>query len=131
MPRAKSGPPGAKRHRKVLKRARGYRGGRGKLYASALVATIKGLQHAYRGRKLKKQEYRALWIVRIGAAARAHGMSYSRFMNGLKSAGVELNRKVLADLATRDDAAFADLVRIAQGHVAVPATAAPEAAPEA
>lgn len=119
MPRAKSGPPGAKRHRKVLKRARGYRGGRGKLYRTALVATIKGLQHAYEGRKDKKAQFRALWIVRIGAAARKHGMSYSRFMHGLKEAGVELNRKVLADLAARDDAMFSELVRVAKGEAAV------------
>ncbi|MFH1277797.1 MAG: 50S ribosomal protein L20 [Candidatus Eisenbacteria bacterium] len=118
MPRAKSGPPGAKRHRKVLKRAKGYRAGRGKLYGTALIATIKGLQHAYEGRKDKKAQFRALWIVRIGAAARKHGISYSCFMHGLKEAGVELNRKVLADLAARDDATFSELVRVAKGEAA-------------
>ena len=114
MPRAKSGPPGSRRHRKVLNQARGYRGGRGKLYRTALDAITKGLQHAYSGRKQKKQQFRALWIVRIGAASRIHGLSYSRFMHGLKLANVELNRKVLADLAVRDEAAFGELVKIAR-----------------
>jgi len=130
MPRAKSGPPGAQRHRKVLQRARGFRGGRGKLFRTALVATTKALQHAYVGRKKKKQQFRALWIVRIGAAARANGMSYSHFMHGLKEANVELNRKVLADLAVNNEDAFRDLVEVAKS-VSETAPAAPEAEPAA
>jgi large subunit ribosomal protein L20 len=118
MPRAKSGPPGARRHRKVLEKAKGYRGARGNTYRSALRAVIKGLQHAYKGRKLKKREYRGLWIVRIGAAARQNGLSYSAFMHGLKAANVELNRKVLADLAVRDEAAFRELAETAKGALA-------------
>jgi large subunit ribosomal protein L20 len=129
MPRAKSASPGAKRHQKVLKRARGYRGGRGKLYRTAAHATQKGLQHAYSGRKQKKRQFRSLWIVRIGAASRRHGLSYNRFMSGLRSAGVELNRKILADLAATDEAAFAQLAEVAKGAGA-PAETTQESAPE-
>jgi len=116
MPRAKSGPPGSRKHRKVLNRAKGYVGSRSKLYRTASNSVLLGLRHAYVGRKLKKQQFRQLWIVRIGAAARMNGMSYSRFMNGLNKAGVELNRKVLAHLAAHDEAAFADLVAVAKGE---------------
>ncbi|MBM3319725.1 MAG: 50S ribosomal protein L20 [Candidatus Eisenbacteria bacterium] len=115
MPRAKSGPPGARRHKKLLEKAKGYRGARKNTYRSALRAVIKGLQHAYRGRKQKKRDYRGLWIVRIGAAARAHGLSYSAFMHGLKVANVDLNRKVLADLAVHQPDAFKELVETARG----------------
>ena len=114
MARAKSGPPGAKRHRKVLRRARGYVGSRGKLYRTASHAVIKGLQHAYSGRKGKKRDYRRLWIIRIGAAARANGMSYSRFMDGLRKAEVELNRKALAHLAAHEEDTFRSLVEVAR-----------------
>ncbi len=114
MPRAKSGPPGSRRHKKVLKRAKGYTGSRGKLFRTASTSVIKGLQHAYVGRKLKKQQFRALWIVRIGAAARLHGMSYSRFISGLKKANVDLNRKVLAHMAVHEEGAFEQLVEVAR-----------------
>lgn len=114
MPRAKSGPPGSRRHKKVLRRAKGYQGSRGKLFRTASTSVIKGLQHAYVGRKLKKQQYRALWIVRIGAAARLHGMSYSRFICGLKKANVDLNRKVLAHMAVHEESAFEQLVEVAR-----------------
>ncbi len=117
MPRAKSGPPGAQKHRKIMRRAKGFVGSRGTLFRSASAATIKALQHAYRGRKLKKQEYRRLWIVRIGAAARLHGLSYSRFMNGLSKANVGLNRKVLAHLAAHEPEVFESLVEVARTEV--------------
>jgi len=114
MPRAKSGPPGHRRHRKVLGRAKGYRGGRGKQFRAASHTVQKALRNAYVGRKRKKGDFRSLWIVRIGAASRAHGLSYSRFMNGLKRAEVELNRKTLADMAAHDEQAFAALVETAR-----------------
>lgn len=114
MPRAKSGPSGAKRHRKVLSRAKGYRGGRGKLYRTAVHAVQKGLAYAYVGRKQKKANFRSLWIVRIGAASRTHGLSYNRFLHGLKLAEVKLNRKVLANLAVHDDEGFKGLVDVAR-----------------
>lgn len=119
MPRAKTGPPGARRHRRLLEKSKGYKGARRNTYRSAIRAVIKGLQHAYKGRKLKKRDYRGLWIVRIGAAARQNGLSYSAFMHGLKEANVDLNRKVLADLAVRDEAAFRQLVETAKGALAV------------
>ncbi len=118
MPRAKSGPPGAHRHKRVLEKAKGHRGARKNTYRTAIRAVIKGLQHAYRGRKLKKREYRGLWIIRIGAAARQNGLSYSAFIHGLKAANVDLNRKVLADIAVRDEAAFRELVEVAKGALA-------------
>ncbi len=114
MPRAKSGPPGARRHKKILKRAKGYRGSRGKLFRTASTSVIKGLQHAYVGRKLKKQQFRALWIIRIGAASRQHGLSYSRFISGLKKADVDLNRKVLAHMAVHEESVFEQLVEVAR-----------------
>ena len=123
MPRAKSGPPGNRKHRKVLNRAKGFVGSRGNLYRTASTSVIKALQHAYVGRKLKKQQYRQLWIVRIGAAARLNGMSYSRFMNGLSKSGIELNRKVLAHLAAHDAPAFADLVEVAKNAQTEPKSA--------
>ena len=124
MPRAKSGPPGHRRHRKVLGRAKGYRGGRGKQFRAASHTVQKALRNAYVGRKRKKGDFRSLWIVRIGAASRAHGLSYSRMMNGLKKAGVELNRKTLADLAVNDEAAFAALVASAREGLGEAAPAA-------
>jgi large subunit ribosomal protein L20 len=97
-----------------MKRARGYRGGRGRLYQSAAEAMLRAGQFAYRDRRTRKRAFRRLWITRINAAARQHGMSYSILMNGLRRANVELDRKVLADLAVRDASGFSELVRVAR-----------------
>ncbi len=115
MPRVKRGVTARARHKKVLKQARGYYGARSRVYRVAKQAVIKAGQYAYRDRRQRKRQFRALWIVRINAAARECGVSYSRFMNGLKKAAVELDRKVLADLAVYDKEAFAELAKIAQG----------------
>jgi len=98
------------RHKKILKLAKGYFGGKSKLFRIANQAVMKSLSYAYRDRKAKKRDFRQLWISRINAAARLNGMSYSRFMNGLKKSGINLNRKVLADMAVNDSEAFAQLV---------------------
>jgi large subunit ribosomal protein L20 len=95
------------RHKKVLKKAKGYYGARSRSYRVARQAMFKAGQYAYRDRRQRKRQFRALWITRINAAANSHGLSYSKFMHGLKCAGVELDRKILADLAVRDKAAFA------------------------
>ncbi|MGZ8217585.1 50S ribosomal protein L20 [Methylomagnum sp.] len=115
MPRVKRGVTARARHKKVLKQAKGYYGARSRVYRVAKQAVIKAGQYAYRDRRQRKRQFRALWIVRINAAAREFGLSYSRFMNGLKKASVEIDRKVLADLAVRDKDAFAELAKIAQG----------------
>jgi large subunit ribosomal protein L20 len=109
MPRAKRGNKRTERRKKILKLAKGYRGTKSKLYRSAKESVERGLNFAYTGRKLKKRDFRSLWIVRIGAAARLNGMNYSQFMHGLKVAGIELDRKVLADIAVHDAAAFTAL----------------------
>ncbi|MCX7842708.1 MAG: 50S ribosomal protein L20 [Clostridia bacterium] len=98
------------RHKKILKLAKGYFGAKSKLFRLANQAVMKSLVYAYRDRKAKKRDFRKLWIARINAAARINGLSYSRFMNGLKKAGITLNRKVLADMAVSDAEAFAKLV---------------------
>lgn len=98
------------RHKKILKLAKGYFGAKSKLYRTANQAVMKSLNYAFRDRKQKKREFRKLWIARINAAARINGMSYSRFMNGLKVSGIELNRKILADMAVNDKTGFAQLV---------------------
>ena len=98
------------RHKKILKLAKGYFGGKSKLFRIANQAVMKSLVYAYRDRKAKKRNFRQLWISRINAGTRANGLSYSRFMNGLKKAGINLNRKVLADMAVNDAAGFAQLV---------------------
>jgi large subunit ribosomal protein L20 len=98
------------RHKKILKLAKGYFGAKSKLYRTANQQVMKSLSYAFRDRKQKKREFRRLWIARINAAARVNGMSYSRFMNGLRVAGIELNRKVLADMAVNDKTGFAQLV---------------------
>ena len=110
MARVKRGVTARARHKKVLKAAKGYYGARSRTYRVARQAVFKAGQYAYRDRRVKKREFRALWIVRINAASKAHGLSYSRFINGLKKAGIELDRKILADIAIHDDAAFAGLV---------------------
>ncbi len=111
------------RRKKVLKAAKGYFGGRRKLYTVAKHAVEKGMQYAYRDRRNRKREFRRLWIIRINAAARLHGLSYSRFMNGLKLAGVELDRSALAELAVNDPQAFADLATMAKAQFDAPAAA--------
>ena len=98
------------RHKKVLKLAKGYRGAKSKLYRTANQAVMKSLAYAYRDRKAKKREFRQLWIARINAATRANGMSYSKFMNGLKQKGIEINRKMLSEIAISDPEAFKKLV---------------------
>ncbi len=106
MPRAKRGNKRLERRKKILKLAKGYRGTKSKLYRSAKESVERGLNFAYTGRKLKKRDFRSLWIVRIGAAARLNGINYSQLMHGLKVAGIELDRKVLADLAVNQPEAF-------------------------
>lgn len=114
MPRVKRGVTARARHKKVLKQAKGYYGARSRVYRVAKQAVIKAGQYAYRDRRQKKRLFRALWIVRINAAARECGLSYSRFMNGLRQASIDIDRKVLADLAVHDKEAFAELARLAQ-----------------
>jgi len=106
-----------RRRKKVLKAAKGYFGGRRKLYTVAKHAVDKGLQYAYRDRRARKREFRRLWIIRINAAARLNGLTYSRFMSGLKRAEVELDRSVLANLAVNDPDAFVDLATLAKEHL--------------
>jgi len=105
------------RHNKVLKAAKGYRGRRKSCFRVATQAVDKARQYAYRDRKIKKREFRRLWIARINAAARMNGLSYSRFMHGLSEAGIELNRKVLADIAVRDAEGFAKLAETARTQI--------------
>ncbi|MGR9117034.1 MAG: 50S ribosomal protein L20 [Gammaproteobacteria bacterium] len=116
MARVKRGVTARARHKKILKQAKGYYGARSRVYRVAKQAVIKAGQYAYRDRKQRKRQFRALWIVRINAAARQCGMSYSRFINGLNNANVAVDRKVLADLAVRDMDAFAELAKIAQAN---------------
>lgn len=111
MPRARNSVASHRRRKKLLKRARGYRGGRSKLLRTVIGSVERGMAYAYRDRRQKKRSFRSLWIVRINAAARMHGMSYSRLMNGLRNAGIKVNRKVLADLAVSDSSAFGVLVK--------------------
>ncbi len=115
MPRVKRGVTAKARHKKVLKQARGYYGARSRVFRVAKQAVIKAGQYAYRDRRQKKRQFRKLWIVRINAAAREFGLSYSLFMNGLKNASIAIDRKVLADIAVHDKEGFAELVKVAQG----------------
>ncbi len=114
MARVKRGVIARRRHKKVLKRAKGYYNARRKVYRVANQAVIKAGQYAYRDRRQRKRDFRSLWIVRINAAARECGLSYSRFINGLKKANISMDRKVLADLAVRDKAAFAQIAEQAK-----------------
>ena len=118
MARIKGGLNAKKKHNRVLKLAKGYRGARSKQYRVAKQSVMRALTSAYAGRKQKKRQYRQLWIARINAGARLNGLSYSKFMYGLKLAGVELNRKVLADMAVNDAAGFASLVELATTKLA-------------
>ncbi|WP_294176760.1 50S ribosomal protein L20 [uncultured Selenomonas sp.] len=114
MPRVKSGVTAHRRHKKILKLAKGYRGAKSKQFKKANETVMKALYYARRDRRAKKGEFRKLWIARINAAARMNGISYSRLINGLMKAGVEVNRKMFADLAVHDEKAFAQLVAIAK-----------------
>lgn len=116
MPRSTNSVARNRRKKKVLKEARGQFGGRSKLYRTAKNSVERGWAYAYRDRRQKKRDFRRLWIARINAAARQNGISYSRFVSGLKGAGVELNRKMLADLAVRDPGAFRELAEVAKTH---------------
>ena len=116
MPRVTRGARGARKRKRVLKMAEGYQGARGKLLRSARQAVERALRYAYRDRRVRKREFRRLWIVRINAAAKSHDITYSRFMAGLRKANVTLDRKVLADIAVHDAEGFADLVQIAKNN---------------
>ena len=118
MPRVKRGVTAKARHKKVLDLAKGYRGRRNAVYRIAKEAVMKAGQYAYRDRRAKKREFRALWIARINAAVRELGMSYSVFMNGLNKAGIDIDRKVLADLAVYDKAAFSKIAEQAKASLA-------------
>lgn len=117
MPRVKGGTVTRRRRKKVLKLAKGYFGSKHTLYRVANQQVMKSLQYAYRDRRQKKRDFRKLWIARINAAARLNGLSYSRLMHGLKLAGIEVNRKMLADLAVNDANAFAELASIAKANL--------------
>lgn len=114
MARVKRAVNAHKKRRKIMKLAKGYYLGKSKLYKIANETVIRALRNAYVGRKLKKRDYRKLWIARINAAARINGLSYSKLINGLKLAGIEINRKMLADIAVNDEAAFTELVNAAK-----------------
>ena len=114
MARVKGAMMTRKRRKKILKLAKGYFGAKSKLYRTSNEAVMKSLRYAYIGRKQKKRDFRRLWITRISAACKQNGVNYSRFMNGLKKSGIEINRKMLADLAVNDSAAFSALVETAK-----------------
>ena len=116
MARVKRGVTAHKRHKRLLKAAEGRRGTKSKLFRPAHEAQLHAMAYAYRGRKERKRQLRALWITRLNAAARQHGLSYSRFISGLKTAGVILDRKVLADIAVRDAATFARIAEVAKAQ---------------
>lgn len=118
MPRAKGGIVTRRRHNKILKLAKGYWGRKSTLFRPANQQVMKSLMYAYRDRRTKKRNFRRLWITRINAACRINEISYSRFMNGLKKAGVQINRKVLSELAISDAKAFAELAAVAKKHLA-------------
>jgi large subunit ribosomal protein L20 len=118
MPRVKRGSTAHKRHKRILREAKGYYGTRSRLIKTAREAVERGWKYAYRDRKQRKRQFRILWIARINAAVREHGLSYSRFMHGLSEAGVEVDRKNLADLAVSDPQAFADLAELAKSKLA-------------
>lgn len=118
MARIKGAVTTRKRHKKILKLAKGYRGAKSKQFRTANEAVMKSLVYAYVGRKQKKRNFRQLWITRINAAARMNGLSYSKFMYGLKTAGVEINRKILSDMAVNDAEGFAKLAELAKSKIA-------------
>lgn len=114
MSRVKRGVTARARHKKVLAKAKGYYGARSRVFRVAKQAVIKAAQYAFRDRRLRKRDFRALWIIRVNAAARAHGMTYSTFMNGLKKSAIEIDRKILSEIAIHDKAAFTALVEQAK-----------------
>ena len=116
MARVKKGVNAHKRHKKILKLAKGFYGQKSKVFRAANPAVMRSLRSAYIGRKLKKRQYRQMWIARINAAARMNGMSYSRLMDGLKKANIEINRKMLSEMAIYDAAAFTQLCEVAKAH---------------
>ncbi len=118
MPRIKRGVVAHRRHKKILKQARGYYGARSRIFRVAKQAVTKAGQYAYRDRRQRKRQFRGLWIIRINAQSRANGLSYSRLINGLKKAGITLDRRVLADLAVHDKLAFAAIVEQAKAALA-------------
>lgn len=118
MARVKKAMNARKKHNKILKLAKGFRGSRSKLYRPANTFVMKALKNAYIGRKLKKRDFRKLWIQRINAAARMNGISYSRLMNGLKLSGIEVNRKMLSEMAIQDPEGFAKLAEVAKAKLA-------------
>ncbi len=118
MARVKGALNARKKHKKVLKMAKGFRGARSKQYRVAKQSVMRAMAHAFKGRKQTKREYRRLWITRINAATRIHGLSYSKFMHGLKVAEINLNRKMLAEMAVTDSEAFASLVETAKSAIA-------------
>ncbi|MBM4208138.1 MAG: 50S ribosomal protein L20 [Gammaproteobacteria bacterium] len=120
MARVKRGVTARARHKKILKQAKGYYGARSRVYRVAKQAVIKAGQYAYRDRRQRKRQFRALWIVRINAAARMYGISYSRLINGLTNAKVAIDRKVLADIAVRDIEAFGEIAKIAKANQSAP-----------
>ena len=117
MARVKGALSTRKRHKKILKLAKGYRGAKSKLYRIANQAVMKSLSYSYVGRKLKKRDFRSLWITRISAACKMNDINYSRFMNGLKKANIEINRKMLSEIAISDPAAFTQLVQTAKANL--------------
>lgn len=117
MARVKRAMNARKYHKKVLKLAKGYYGAKSKLFKTANESVVRALRNAYVGRRLKKRDFRKLWIARINAATRMNGMSYSRFMNGIKLAGIDINRKMLSEIAINDPKAFAELVEIAKKQI--------------
>ena len=120
MPRTKGGPTHARKRKRVLKRAKGFRGGFGTIYRSAIEFTRRAGRYAYRDRRQNKRNYRSLWIVRLNAALRARGINYNRFIPALQSAGIELNRKMLSELAISDPAAFDAIVAAVKPHITGP-----------
>jgi large subunit ribosomal protein L20 len=124
MPRAVSGVVARRHRKKVIKQAEGYYSGRRKLFKHAKETVMRALRYAYRDRKQRKRDFRYLWIARINAASRQHGLPYNRFMNGLKRAGITLDRKILADLAVSDQEAFGALVKMANEALEAPVTVA-------
>ncbi|AJA47748.1 50S ribosomal protein L20 [Clostridium pasteurianum DSM 525 = ATCC 6013] len=118
MARVKRAMNARKYHKKILKLAKGYYGGKSKLFKTANESVIRALRNAYVGRRLKKRDFRKLWIARINAATRINGLSYSRFINGIKLAGIDLNRKMLSEIAINDPKAFSELVEAAKKQLA-------------
>ena len=124
MPRTKGGPVHARKRKRVLKRAKGFRGGPGTIYRAALEFTQKASVYAFRDRRQKKRHFRSLWITRLSAALRQRGIAYNRFIAALTAAGIELNRKMLSELAISDPAAFDAVVELARPHLQTPSTQA-------